>query len=496
MKRRGNLLLGLALIALGFWPASSVLALEWPDRGPERCQRCGRVLMGYSVPAPAPSGWRKLLGFGNRGRCCPPTSPCWTELPAAPTTAPAPPTTAPAPPTTTPAPPPTAPGEPLPEQPSPAAPQPSPAAPQPSPAAPQPSPAAPQPSPAAPQPAQPEPTAPSTEGAGAMAAGLGGALAAQTSPVLMFGDLLQFGRLASTAAFRDPPFPPSPPIPPTSRGEFSNKSAAVAPSVRAFKMADNQTPFPVNRLTFSFNFYDYLSQSVNQRFNVPINRLQGYRYIWGFEKTFFDQRASVGMWLPLNTLSGSSTIPGVGRTSTSLGDISMFVKYAFWIDRKAGRVLTGGLALTAPTGPTAFAGAPYLRAVHYADLQPFLTFQWTWDRTFLIGFSAIDVPTGPRDVTMYYNDLALGYYLFRNENPDGLIRAIAPSFETHVNTPLNHSNPFNPRDIAGTADAVNLTEGLNVFLGKRTILSLGLCEPVTGPRPFSVEALGFLSVFY
>ena len=99
---------------------------------------------------------------------------------------------------------------------------------------------------------------------------------------------------------------------------------------------------------------------------------------------------------------------------------------------------------------------------------------------------------------MLYQDLGLGYYIYRNKDPNsrGLIKAVAPTFEVHVNTPTNHRDVFNPRDIAGTAVVVDLTSGLNIFMGKRTLLSLGVVDPVTGPRPFSLEALAQLNVFY
>ena len=43
---------------------------------------------------------------------------------------------------------------------------------------------------------------------------------------------------------------------------------------------------------------------------------------------------------------------------------------------------------------------------------------------------------------------------------------------------------------------VDLTGGLNVNLGSRSLLSLGVVTPVTGPRPFSIETLLLFNVFY
>jgi hypothetical protein len=313
----------------------------------------------------------------------------------------------------------------------------------------------------------------------------------------MQGDMSPIGRITAQASPQLSPVPPSPPERPPGRGAFQTRSAPIAPSIRNFKYADNQTPFPVDRVLFYFNFYDYVNQSLNQRFSVPLNRIQAYRYVTGFEKTFWDKNASFGMRLPINVMSAQGLSPGFGGTSTAVGDLAMYFKYALWQDREAGRVLSTGLALTGPTGPGNFAGATFLKPMsHYAFLQPFVGFQYRWDRAFLMEFAAVDVPMGPHDVTMFYSDTAFGYFIYRNDDPDAFLRGIVPALETHVNIPLNHTDWRNPSSAAGTFSVVDMTEGLNLMLGRRSILSLGCMEPVTGPRPASIEAIAMLNVFF
>ncbi len=246
---------------------------------------------------------------------------------------------------------------------------------------------------------------------------------------------------------------------------------------------------PVDRFSFNFNYFDYVNQSVNKALGVDLNRIEAYRYVFGFEKTFWNQNASFGLRLPLNNATADSPIANYARTSTAVGDLSAYVKFALWMDRPRGRVVSAGLAVTMPTGPTAFAGAPYLRGVNYTDLQPWLGFQWTMGRWYLIGFSAIDVPTSSGDATVYFNDLAIGYFLYRSPNPRSYIQSAAPTFEVHSNTPLNHNDVFNYRDLAGTTEILDLTYGMNFFTRNRSIVSMGLVTPVTGPRPYSLEAL-------
>jgi hypothetical protein len=236
---------------------------------------------------------------------------------------------------------------------------------------------------------------------------------------------------------------------------------------------------------------------VDKRNFVPIDRIQYYRYVLGFEKTFFgDKRASFGMRLPINNVVGGSPIAGLGKDHTAVGDLAMYVKYALWMDRDAGRVLSGGLALSVPTGPSSLGGAPWLKGLHFTNLQPYLAFQWTMDRFYLIGFAAVDIPTSSRDVTMLYDDLSVGYFVYKSPNPDAWLKSIAPTLEIHVNTPTNHRHIFNFNDTAGTTEVVDTTQGINFFFKGNTVLSLGVAEPLTGPKPFSIEALALLNVFF
>ena len=251
----------------------------------------------------------------------------------------------------------------------------------------------------------------------------------------MFGDIAPFARLAVINRPRTPGVPPSPPIPPPNpgidvpRNPFGidptnlqnprNKSAILVPSVRGFKIADNQTPMPVNRISYGFNYFNDVNEAINRRFGYPITGIQAYAHNFGLEKTILDQTASIGLKIPLNTLTADSPFPTIGKTSTALGNLSVYFKYALWMDRERNRVLTTGLAVTAPTGPTSFGGSNYLRSFNFTQIQPYLSFLWTEDRWYMLGYSSIEVPTDSRDVTMWFNDLGVGYFAYRNADPGG-----------------------------------------------------------------------------
>jgi hypothetical protein len=294
----------------------------------------------------------------------------------------------------------------------------------------------------------------------------------------MLGDMAPpFGRLQALAA-----------------GVGAN--AVRLPWVRGYKMADNQTPWPVNRAFVAFNFYDDIN--IGSAAGATLRQIRVYREFFGVEQTFLEDRnASIGLRLPLNSISAKSTVPGMGGSSTAVGDLTVYGKYAFCYDRERGDVNMAGLAITPPTGPKEFAGASYTRARNPLYFQPFVGYVRSFDRFFLQGFTGINVPTDRHVVTILYNDIGFGYYLLRSADPHRLISAIVPTMEVHVNTPLNHRGTFSAvRDPGATFDVVDLTFGLGIWFRSRTLVSVGFAEPVTGPRPFAGEFVLLLNYFY
>ena len=316
------------------------------------------------------------------------------------------------------------------------------------------------------------------------------------------------------------PTPPSPPHQPGRphgvTGVLATKGGTTLPWIRSFKISDNQSPIPQDRFFFNFNYYNNINYATDRKFNTPENGIQIYRYLSGFEKTFMGGLASFGMTESINNISSVSAHPGLGGTSTAMGDLSLFTKlilFQSWDDSRPmnalggfgfpaqvggrnGGLISGGMALSLPTGPGGFAGAGYSKSFRDVGLQPYLGYFYSQGNFYLHGFEAIDVPTDPNDVTMMFNDVGMGYYLYRNENVDSLISAFAPTFEVHANVPLNHTGYNNPNDPVATKAIVDLTLGGNIQFGRRTVLLLGAVTPVSGPRPFAVEAVALLNFYF
>lgn len=373
------------------------------------------------------------------------------------------------------------------------------------------------------------PTTPSTispfdMGAAAGAApatGLGGGLGGPSGALVMIGDQapgLGALRLAQVPGFRPPvpppPSPPGSPSPPPPRsfvGQAASKGEEILPWIRGFKIADNMSPLPQDRVFFSFNYYNNLNYAVNSRINAPVDLIQVYRYQLGLEKTFLDGNASIGLRDGLNTLTANSPISGLGGTNTGMGDLTVFSKFVLWQNwdrplnaasgyglsqRVNGGLISSGLAVTVPTGPGGFAGAPLSRSFRNTQLQPYLGYYWTRGNVYVQGFEAINIPTDPHDVTMLFTDVGAGYFFYRSPDPQSFLTAAAATFEVHVNDPLNHHNPFVLTDLAGTPHVLDLTAGTNFFLSQRALVSLAMVTPITGPRPFDFEVVALLNVYF
>jgi hypothetical protein len=263
--------------------------------------------------------------------------------------------------------------------------------------------------------------------------------------------------------------------------QFGNASSiqqantAALISRGAFKITENESPRPQDRV---FLFYNYFN-NVGGQFKGPgVGQLDVHRETAGFEKTFLNGEASIGMRLPYLQFDG-------GPDSTDLGDLSIIGKFTLLDDRDSGLFLSSGLVVTAPTG-----GVDFLTAsrgtFHPTLLQPYVGYIWGQDRFFVQGFNSLVVPLDDRDVTIFFSDIALGYTAYRSDCGGGL-SSVTPVFEVHVTTPLNHrgSEAFP----LGVADIVDLTLGTHFVLNRHAVLTLGVCTPVTGPQPFDVEGI-------
>jgi hypothetical protein len=257
--------------------------------------------------------------------------------------------------------------------------------------------------------------------------------------------------------------------------------------LRTLKIGENQSPRPLDRIFGTFNFYDNINRSYNNRVTNEIQHVRAYRQLYGFEKTFLGGQASFGLTDTINTLVVDTPNPQLhGGSHTAQGTLNTFFKYVLFSDPSYRRLLTAGLDLGFPTGPRGLGGYQNIVGFRDTQIQPFIGYLWTQNRWYLQGFSSVNVATDNHDVTLFFNDIALGYFLYTAKNPGAWISAIVPVFETHINTPLNHRG-FHFSDPASTPDIVNFTFGTTFVLKQRSYLTFGYVTPVTGPKPFDYE---------
>ncbi|WP_435015989.1 hypothetical protein TA3x_003547 [Tundrisphaera sp. TA3] len=323
--------------------------------------------------------------------------------------------------------------------------------------------------------------------------GQGGIQRAAAAPKFMIGDQ---GPYFARQAIRFPSIPsPNPPVRPGG-GNFGQRSVAgIVPAVRGFKIADNQSPRPVDRIFGTFNFYDNVNKRLNDRLNSPIERQQVYRQLYGFEKTFAEGQGSFGLRMPINTLVSDSRTARLNRTTTAAGNLGVFAKYVLYSD-DSGNLISAGLSVDTPTGPAAFAGFPVTgRLKNPVEIQPYLGYIFQRGKAFVQGFGAVAVPTDAALPTMLFVDVALGYNLYQAEEEGSLISSFTPVVEAHLNTPFNHRG-YSDKDIYGIPDVLNMTFGANIGILDRGILTLGYARPVTGPLPFDGEFILQGNIFF
>jgi hypothetical protein len=243
-----------------------------------------------------------------------------------------------------------------------------------------------------------------------------------------------------------------------------------------YKIAEGESPQPQDRVFFDYNLYGSALTGINSLGDITKGDIN--RETFGFEKTFLDGNASIGLRAPL--LQEHAIEEGFGQND--FGDMTVITKFAPFYDHTTGDLVSFGLCVTAPTGP-AIVTTDF--TIHDWLLQPWTGFVLNSDRWYLEGFCSVAVPTDSQDVTLLFNDLSVGYRLYRGPS-DSFLSGFAPLVEAHVTTPLDHRGP---NEQITLPDFVDLTFGAHFELYGRSLLTLGVNTPVTGPRLYGLEGI-------
>lgn len=282
--------------------------------------------------------------------------------------------------------------------------------------------------------------------------------------------------VTTTPITRDEPVYQDVPIPGT--GGTTTRTVKVqlplAGRYNGIMITDNDGPRPTDRVYFGYNYYNEIGVGLGAS---TTGNTDMQRQSIGFEKTFLNENASFGMRLPFIQQYG------VGPAQ-NVGDLTLLFKYAWVNDRQTGNVVSTGFAVTTPTGGGGAVLIDGTAAPHSWLFQPWAGFIQNFDRFYVVGLSNMIIPSISRDVTLWGNSLAAGYWLYRSDG-DRLLTGIIPVVEAHCRTPLSNRNPD---DVIFLQDQLNITTGVH-FRTNRGILSPAVCVPLLGPRPYTIEAM-------
>ena len=318
----------------------------------------------------------------------------------------------------------------------------------------------------------------------------------------------QYTGTAGTACFPQaaaPCVPPARPFTPFMLGDFVGP---VANQFSDVKIAEGESPAPVDRVFLKFNYYNNLDKSRWRDPTEPIHNVDLYRYSLGFEKTFFDQRFSFGLRVPFYTLDaagksfrllpvlGTEGIPVPGSPGfdvTEFGNVSAVAKLVLWENRPTGSLISAGATVSLPTASAKLIN-PGSSTLTY--VQPFAGFIVNRGDLFFQGFTSVTAPIASAESIVFFADVGAGYYLYRNPN-GGLLTGFAPTLELHLADPLRQADPkvldFGIFDNAKLHNVVDCTLGGTFEFANRATLGVGFVVPFTGPKPFDVEALAQLN---
>jgi len=258
-------------------------------------------------------------------------------------------------------------------------------------------------------------------------------------------------------------------------GSSTNYHVPVA-SFGAFKITDDESPRPMDRVYIN---YDGFSR-VGSNFNGPGGpSFQLNREVFGVEKIVpgSDDRASIGLRAPIFQFDGS------GVNNAQFGDLTLIAKFAFWRDCDTGSLLSGGVAVTVPTGDnlTLADGSDHNPTL----IQPYVGWVMARNDVYFQGFSSFLVPTDSSFGNVWFLDAALGY-VFRRDCADAIVTGIAPALEAHLTVPTGHIGS-DATGLVAIPNELVMTGALNVLMYHHSTLTAGLDVPVTGPRPYALE---------
>jgi hypothetical protein len=304
-------------------------------------------------------------------------------------------------------------------------------------------------------------------------------------------------------------------------------SIPIAGGDRRFKISENMSPLPRDRVYYAFNGFQQGARTVDGR-EIDVNR-----HTLGAEKTFLDRTASVEFRMPI--LQGASAVQSFdgnqqNDSRVEFGNMTIIPKMI--LSEGDSHIVSAGLGINLPTARQGTITIPG------NSIQPFLTIRnqsvhlspfvglllLPGNNTYIISFAQVDFDTSGnavigatgsnlgtyQDQNLFHFDVAVGRYLYRDNNTR--LTGIAAQFEVHYSSTLQDTdhidfgggdigNPFNRLDL------LVLTGGMNFQFWNTSWLTVGCAVPVRGShydqryninpeRPFDAEVQVLFNRFF
>lgn len=277
------------------------------------------------------------------------------------------------------------------------------------------------------------------------------------------------------------------------------------------KYFENGSPIPQDR---AYLFYNRIGGFQGLGSSFEINR-----FVLGFEKTFWDDRASAEVRIPFAGTANSDQEGGqdLAVDNAEFGNVGLAVKAVTY--RSPNFLVSVGLGLSLPTANDSrmlIAGVPVLVIEnHTCIVQPMAGAVWAPNDRFYAQFGvqvdfapsgnpvkALDAGGGLsrvgvlNDQAYAYFSAAAGYWIY--DNPSGSLTGIALQGE------LNHDRSFGTHDavVNGPITVADLSSDINFLtgsvgtilrFGESTHLSVGVHFPVAGDRLYDWNLMAQLN---
>ena len=275
-----------------------------------------------------------------------------------------------------------------------------------------------------------------------------------------------------------------------------------------YKVAENNSPLPQDRIGFNYNFLHNVYNGTLDGLRVN-DDLSEYRLF--AEKTLFCDRLSVDLMIPFYFTSrydpGDDLLLVGPETDYAFGDIAFGMKYL--LHRSESAALSAGLRVEAPTNDeiTQTGQLNFFYATVNDDVWHFTPYaallMTPSDRFFVQSFLSYRLNSGSleseefgpiRQQTYLMADASAGYWIYRNPGNRGLT-GIVPTVELHYTGAFDEESPDNTvtNTIYGKTDVLNLTAGLTALINDRTSMAVGVSVPLLDnptSLPFTTSTVG------